>query len=361
MKYRIIASFLVILFSSLYSQNLDKGKISGEAFIDYFYNISRDSLQSKLSNTALKGIKDFNAFEFRRITFTYDYNFSQKFQSRVRFEGNQSSTSGSTVNLFIKNLSIKWKNIFDGSDLIFGIQPPPSFEVSEGFWQFRSLEKTIMDLRNIASSRDMGIALKGKLDDESFLSYWVTFANNSNLGPETDKYKRAYAHLNISPMKNMNITLYSDYKFRSKISQVNSSNQSVLVLNNDVITSAAFIGIRDVDYSFGVEGFLHMTRNGYSTTNSNQTNYGNLNGFGVSVFGNYQIIDNINLLGRFDFYDPNSKVDFDSRNFIILGLSFLAENNIRIIPNVLVETYEKNKTTTIEPSISGRLTVHFIY
>lgn len=361
MQHRIMAGLLVILFSSLYSQNLDKGKISGEAFLDYFYNISRDSAQTKLSNTALKGIKDFNGFEFRRITFTYDYDFSTKFQSRVRFEGSQSASNGSSVNPFIKDLSLKWKNIFEGSDLILGIQPPPSFEVSEGYWQFRSLEKTIMDLRNIASSRDMGIALKGKLDDEGFLSYWVTFANNSNLGPETDKYKRAYAHINIAPMKNMNITLYSDYKFRSKISQVNSSNQSVVSLNNDVITSAAFIGIRDTDFSCGVEGFLQITRNGYSTTNSNQTNYGNLNGFGVSVFGNYQIIDNINLLGRFDYFDPNSKVDFDSRNFIILGLSFLAEKNIRIIPNVLLETYEKNKTTTIDPAISGRLTVHFIY
>lgn len=360
MQNRIITGLLITLFSSLYSQNLDKGKISGEAFIDYFYNISRDSAQIKLLNTALKGTKDFNGFEFRRVTFTYDYDFSSKFQSRVRFEGIQSTSSGNSVNVFVKDLSLKWKNIFDGNDLIFGIQPPPSYEVSEGFWQFRSLEKTIMDLRNIASSRDMGVALKGKLDDQGFLNYWVTFANNSNLGPETDKYKRAYAHINIAPTKNMNITLYSDYKFRSKISQVNSSNQRVS-LSNDVITSAAFIGIRDVDYSCGVEGFLQITRNGYSTTNSNQTNYSNLNGFGLSVFGNYNIIDDINLLGRFDYFDPNSKVDFDSRNFIIFGLSFLAEKNIRIIPNVIFETYEKNKTDTIEPAISGRLTVHFIY
>ena len=86
-----------------------------------------------------------------------------------------------------------------------------------------------------------------------------------------------------------------------------------------------------------------------------------MNGFGVSAFGNYEIIDDISLLGRFDYYDPNSKVDFDSRNFMVFGLSFLAEKNIRIIPNVLIETYEKTKTAKFDPSFTGRLTVHFVY
>src|SRR3989339_1757863 len=108
--------FFVFFFSSLYSQNGDKGKISGEAFIDYFYNILRDSSNSKLPNTALKGVRDFNAFEFRRVTLNYDYNFSSIFQSRVRFEANQSSATGSSVTPYIKDLSLKWKNIFDGSD-----------------------------------------------------------------------------------------------------------------------------------------------------------------------------------------------------------------------------------------------------
>ena len=361
MKYRIILCLIVLALSSINAQNLEKGKISGEAFIDYFYNISRDSSNSKLPNTALKGVRDFNAFEFRRVTLNYDYNFSSIFQSRVRFEANQSSATGSSVSPYIKDLSLKWKNIFDGSDLIFGIQPPPSFEVSENYWQFRCLEKTIMDLRGIASPRDMGIALKGKIDDEGILGYWIMLANGTGLGRETDKYKRAYAHINIAPMGKMNITIYGDYKFRDKITQTNTANQSVVSLNNDVITSVAFIGIKDEELSCGVEGLIQMTKNGLSTSSGNQTTFSNLNGFGISVFGNYEILDDINFLVRFDYYDPNSKSDYDSRNFFILGLSFLAEKNIRIIPNVLLETYEKNKSNAFDPSVTGRLTVHFVY
>ena len=345
----------------LNAQDVEKGKISGEAFVDYYYNISRDSASSRIPNSVLKGAKDLNAFEYRRVTFSYDYSFSSTFQSRVRLESDQTSTNGNGVTPFIKDLSLKWKNIFDGSDLSFGVQPPPSFQVSESYWQFRCLEKTIMDHRSIASSRDLGIALKGKIDNEGILGYWIMIANGTSVKPETDKYKRAYAQINLAPMKNMNITLYTDYKARDKITQTNSANQSVVSLNSDVITSAAFIGVKGDEFSCGTEGFIQITRNGYSVSTGNQTNFSNLDGIGISVYGNYKILKDISLVGRYDYYDPNAKADHDSRNFAILGLSFLAEQNIRIIPNVLIETYEKGKNISYDPAITGRLTVHFVY
>ena len=49
----------------------------------------------------------------------------------------------------VKDAWLKWKNIFSGSDLIFGISPTPAFDVSEGAWGHRYLEKTIMDLDGI--------------------------------------------------------------------------------------------------------------------------------------------------------------------------------------------------------------------
>lgn len=362
MKRLWLLTFALFLFVfNSFSQDLTKGRISGEAFLDYFYNIARDGKISSIPNTALKGSKDFNGFQFRRITFTYDYDFSSKFLARVRFEGNQSSSSGNTVNVFMKDLSLRWKNLFDGSDLIFGLQPTPVFEVSESYWQFRSLERTVIDLRDAATPRDMGIALRGKVDGDGMFSYALMFANNSSLGSETDKYKRFYAHLNIAPMKNMNITFHTDYRIRPKFNYLDAAAQKTISLNNDILTSSAFIGVKDDDFSFGVEGFLQMTRNGYPSSIGNQVNYRTLNGFGVSAFGNYVIMDDISLLGRLDYYDPNSKVDFDSRNFMIFGLSFLAEKNIRIIPNVLIETYEKTKTAKFDPSFTGRLTLHFVY
>ena len=361
MKKAISLCLIIMACTRINAQNTGNGKISGEAFVDYYYNVSMDSANASLPNRAIKGDENFNAFEFRRVTLTYDYSFSSSFQSRVRFEANQSGATGSSVTPYIKDLSLKWKNIFDGSDLSFGIQPPPAFEVSESYWQFRCLEKTFMDLRGIVSSRDMGIALKGKFDSNGMFGYWVMLANGTGLGAETDKHKRAYAHVSIAPMENMIITLYSDYKFRDKLTYVDNLAQKTFSFNNDVLTSAAFIGIKDKEFSCGAEGIIQVTKNGYSSTAGNQTNFSSKNGIGFSVFGNYEIMNDISMVARYDYYDPNTKVDYDSRNFAILGLSFLAEKNIRIIPNVIMETYEKTKITSIDPSITARLTVHFVY
>ena len=238
---------------------------------------------------------------------------------------------------------------------------PPAYEVSESYWQFRSLEKTFMDLRGMVSSRDMGISLKGKLDGDGMFGYWVMLANGTGLSPETDKHKRAYAHINIAPMKNMNITIYGDYKFRDRLTYMDNTAQKKYSLNNDVITSAAFIGMKDNDYSFGVEGILQLMKNGYSSVSNNQTNFSTKNAIGISVFGNVEVLEDASIVARYDYFDPNTKTDFDMRNFAILGVSFQPEKNIRIIPNVLFESYEKANTISIDPSVTARVTVHFVY
>ncbi|MCK7527972.1 MAG: hypothetical protein MZV64_65435 [Ignavibacteriales bacterium] len=86
---------------------------------------------------------------------------------------NHANTGSNKISVFVKDAYLQWKNIFKGSDLIFGIHPTPAYEISEGIWGNRFLEKTIMDLRGIVSSRDLGASLKGKFSEEGIFKYWV--------------------------------------------------------------------------------------------------------------------------------------------------------------------------------------------
>ena len=159
-----MALLCLIVISFANAQDDSGGKISGQMFGDYFYNILRDSTISDIPNTALSGKKDLNGFQFRRIYFTYDYKISDKFSTRFRLESQtQAGVDNTLFVVFIKDAYLQWKEVFDGINLIFGIQPPPTYTVSESVWKYRSLEKTIMDLSKISSSRDFGISLKGKL------------------------------------------------------------------------------------------------------------------------------------------------------------------------------------------------------
>lgn len=204
MKKILLIAFLILASSNLlFSQEVvNNGRISGYMFGDYFYNAARDTGISTLSNVVNGGKKDLNGFQLRRVYFTYDYDISESFATRFRLEADQAAnTSDGKIGVFVKDAYLTWKNIFKGSDLTFGIQPPPAFEVSESFWGNRFLEKTIMDVRGIVPSRDIAVSLKGKFDQEGVLKYWAMIGNGSGNRPELDKYKRFYAHIQYTPIK----------------------------------------------------------------------------------------------------------------------------------------------------------------
>ena len=361
---KIFFTGLFCLFSvtALFSQEEESaGKISGYMFGDYFYNILRDSTINDLGNKALGGIKDLQGFQFRRIYFTYDYKISNQFSTRFRLESQtiigSTSTAFSTI---IKDAFLKWNNIFDGSNLIFGIQPPPSFDITEDYWGYRLLEKTILDLRGIASSRDFGLSLRGKINSSGSINYWMMYGNGSVLDSEGDKFKRTYAHIDLKPAENFRIILYGDYRFKPDKGYPSLTDQT---FKNDALTTDLLVAYRDVEkFSVGVESFLQTNYN--DVVKPEQDNYAvtNRNAFGISLFGWYKFSDLLVGVGRYDFFDPNFSADFkgDSRNYIIAGLSFILHPKVKITPNFLLETYKTPVNgVSIDPSLTGRITFYY--
>jgi hypothetical protein len=361
MKIFILTVIFCLLIPSLnFSQDESGGKFSGLMFGDYFYNILRDSLINDLNNTALEGEKDLNGFQFRRIYFTYDYKISNQFSTRFRLESQTMIGVNNTIfTAFIKDAYLNWKNIFEGSNFIFGIQPPPTYTVSEDFWNYRSLERTVMDLRRIASSRDFGASLKGRLNSSGSIKYWLMYGNGSTFESEGDRFKRAYAHIELQPIEALKLTLYSDYRFKPK----KEYTQVAQSYNNDALTSALFLGYRnDNNFCIGAESFLQVTYNDLIQTEETDYLIQNRNALGVSLFGWYKFNDLMVGIGRYDYYDPNMSEDYkgDSRNYFVLGLSFILHELVTITPNILLETYETPANgIAIDPSLTGRITFYY--
>ena len=328
-------------------------------FGDYSYNVAHDSTTALSSAAVGANGKDFNAFQIRRIYFAYDNDIAANFTTRFRLEG----STGSPI---VKDAYLKWKNVFNGSDLVFGMQPTPAFDVSEAAWGYRSLEKTIMDLRGVVFPRDLAISLKGKLDEKGSLNYWIMFGNNSGTNAETDRYKRLYAHIQVKPVDNLQVTLYADYAMKSDVNNNNSTTAPKATLNNDDITTALFIGygIKD-QYNVGVEVFYKMTANGNASGTSPNISYTSKNALGVSVFGSYNFTQDLAAVARYDTFDPNSDSNFkgDSRNYLLAGLNWKVDKNVMIMPNVQYETYESlpNGGRSFNSSATARVTFYYIF
>jgi hypothetical protein len=365
----LVAGLLLLVQGSLLSQ----GKLSGLVFGDYYYNFARDgkygtglfaNSTTPASNGSAPGNTAMQAFQIRRVYFTYDDDISEQFTTRFRLEADQGTDllGSGKISTYVKDAYLKWKNIFSGSDLIFGIQPTTAYDISESAWGYRSLEKTIMDLRGIVSSRDQGIALRGKLTGDGMFNYWVMIANQSANAPASTvtsvgKLKRYSALLQAKPVTNLQVTINVDYQDKANRLGVHGDS-----LNNAVLVGSLFVGYANpFQYSFGLEAFLKSQSNQYTPPGGS---LGSQSGMGISVWGSYFVQPDLAVVLRYDNYDPNtnSNAKGDLQNYIIAGLDWKVNKNVSVMPNVLYETYEApTGATTPNASVTARVTFYWIF
>ena len=145
---KLYVVLLLMSATSLFSQDkapTPAGRFSGYMMGDYYYNLQRDAgfagLANNASTSAAPGPTAMQSFILRRVYFTYDNDISEQFTSRFRLEADQGTDllASGKISVFVKDAYLRWKNVFSGSDLIFGIQPPPTYDVSEAAWGYRSL------------------------------------------------------------------------------------------------------------------------------------------------------------------------------------------------------------------------------
>ena len=344
-NYAVVALVCLVtpLLSAQEKEFTPSGKISGLMFGEYFYNIEqRDESR-----------QDLNGFQFRRIYFTYDYGIAENFATRFRLEADQvANTSNGKIGVFVKDAYLQWKNVLSGSDLFFGISPTPAFDVSEAAWGYRSLEKTIMDLRGTVGSRDIGIDVKGKLMEDGTLRYWVKVGNNSGNAPETDKYKRYYGNIHVKLSSNLQATLYGDFDTRAKrIDAVDGQLKS-----NNRATVAGFLHFAQQDvFSIGVEAMYQTQQNNFRPIPANVFQSQQI--FGVSLFTWYSVSPQVRVVGRYDTFDPNTDLDDDGVSLLILALDYIAAKDVHIIPNIYIQSYQAN----VSNDVIARLTLGYSY
>lgn len=340
-----------------YSQEiLERGRFSGFMFGDYYYNIMRDPNVSRIPFANYKDPKDENGFEFRRIYFTYDYQISETFSTRLRFEIDKFSlTSNSKITPFVKDAYLQWKDIIKGTNLTFGIQPTPTFDISEFVWENRHLEMTIIDQYGLMGSRDFGISLKGKIDQDGIFNYWFLIGNGSGSKPETDKYKTIYFNFFIKPSSNIYTYINYHHKFQKPIQNA-TYGDTFFNTDEDLISFFFSYRIKEL-FKIGFEGFYNFARNSFSDTLNKVLM--NRNSIGLSFFTIYYFSKKYNLVGRLDVFDPNIKEEThkDKNYFLLLGFNYKPNEKVSISPVILYEKYEKLP----KPSITFRLVFFYIF
>jgi hypothetical protein len=282
----------------------EPGTLKGYMFGDYYYVVSADDAEAKYPEKQ-------NAFQFRRIYFTYNRAIAEGFSMRYRLEAADAGFgSGSKMNPFVKHAYLRWHGALAGGDLYLGLSGTPTWGVSESVWGYRSVEKSIMSLNKIGSSADMGLALKGRAGS---LAYHLMVGNGPGQKSESDNGKKLYASVDFLAAEGVHLEAYADY--------------NMLPGNQNQLTLKGFLGLVRNQFRTGVEPFMRVNQNAVAGDDQTIT--------GVSVFGALQLSDDLDGFGRVDVL--NDDAGDTTGLLVIAGLDHSPAENVHLMPNIYLD------------------------
>lgn len=376
--FSLITAFLCLFVLNGFAQDSTKtdfkssGKIWGYAFGDYAYKLHADDEQR--GNVQYSKLpKDYNSFNFRRVYLGYDYEFTSNISSQLllahesSFEANTSNPDVLTDNnrsVYIKAMNIRFKNVIPRATIVAGQQATPTFAtLGDGVWGYRSIEKTIADMRGVSSSTDLGIGVFGKVGKNENWGYDVLIANSNGAKLENNSFKKIYTSLYV---------YFFDKKF---IIQGNYEYDKVSLapIHQDISSFKAFAAYKTSLTTIGVEAFRQLKTNSTLA----DSDYTDVVPSGISFYITQQLTKNkLNLFSRLDFYDPDAgfkkgknypgTYNSNKEAFATIGLDFVASKNVHIMPNLWYNHYQSKLTGASgnlknDYDLEGRITLYFLF
>jgi hypothetical protein len=352
------------------------GKIWGYAFGDYAYKLHADA--EKRGNVQYSKLpQDYNSFNFRRIYLGYDYQFSPNVSSQFllahesTFEANTNNPDVLTDNnraVYVKAMNIRFKNVIPRATIIAGQQATPTFStLSEGIWGYRSIEKTIADMRGISSSTDLGIAISGKIGKNENIGYNLMVGNNNGARVENNNFKKLYT------------SLYAYFLDKKLVIQGNYEvgRAALSPIQKNISTIKVFAAYKSSATTVGVEAFRQVQTNNSTYLTGIDTAYSDVKPSGISFFLTQQLTkDKLNFFARFDMYNPDSKFNSDNKylgsynsnkeSFATIGLDFIPYKNVHIMPNLWYDQFHSKMPDATgklknDYDLEGRITLYFLF
>ena len=363
-------------------------RLWGYSFGDFYYDQHADAPANRGGETNYAGVPaNRNAFQFRRIYLGYDYDINKKFSAEVLLAveptantGAVSTTASATApsvatstnngdNLgdnkmafFIKNIDLRWKGVWKGTDFLIGEMSTPSFPLlTEKVWGYRSIERTIADFHK-TNSYDVGASLQGVFDPATKnYGYNVMIANNSQASllsaasANTGFYKAFYGDVFAKFLgQKLIFDLYADY--------ITTAPSGAGVGQQARNMVKGFIAYTTPKITFGVEAYTQTAKNGLTAASSTNKVVENAQIQAISVYSRGMIVPNkVGFFARYDSYNPDDSFNaanvytvnagntlsaynpYAKEHFITGGLDFTPAPNVHFMPNIWFIQYKDQR------------------
>lgn len=407
-----IFAFSAFTFGAL-AQSIDTvqpfkphGNLWGLTFGDYAFKQNADTVGNppgRGTNQYSKMPQTSRFFQFRRVYVGYNYELSTKFTAEVLFAaendyyegsvGNQSNPGDVLANNkfapFLKLANIRWKNIFRGTDLVMGEMLTPSFPLlSEVVWGYRSIEKTVADMRGTPSF-DQGVSLQGHYLNSN-CGYNIMVGNGAGAVAVNNNFQMFYGDVWAKFLnKRIIVDLYQDYR-RLDWNAIDTMTND---FHHDRRTTKLFIAYSVPKLTVGVEAMQTTLMGDVEASSIWRTYYLTTKATAISIYARGRVYkDKLGFFARYDNYNPGHDINQITNNpaiisytaitsaydpttkeqFLTFGLDFSPLPNVHLMPNFYCNTYKctlPEKDYGLNPKGSGvigtdalyRFTIYYIF
>jgi hypothetical protein len=351
----------------------------GLTFGDFYYDAHADA-SNRGPETNYNSIPTYrNAFQFRRIYLGYDYDINRQFSAEILLSSepsaninpaagtsisNSDNLADNRMSFFIKLADLRWKNIWNGTDLVVGEQLTPlTVMLTEKVWGYRSIEKTIADFHR-SNLYDLGASIQGTFDPATKnYGYDLMVGNNSQsallsaTNANTGFYKAFYGDVYAKFLnQSLIFDLYADYmQTAPTMAPLGAQNRHML---------KGFVAYTTPKITFGVEGYTQQIVNGLTNVTNGKVGE-SATVEAISLYSHGAIYkDKLGFFARYDSYNPDDNFNaadvyttntnlaayspFTKEHFVTAGFDYSPAKNIHFMPNIWFIQYEdeRNSTTT---------------
>lgn len=314
MKKQLIVILALALFTALFSESVlpAETSISGEIYGQWMMDLTKNA------NT-------FNEFSLSRSYLTVRSNLSDYASIRVTSD---LKTFDNKYSIILKYGYFDWTPSFGKKylKLRMGLQPTLFIDDMTNLWGRRYLEKTIGDRLGFLTSSDLGASIFVNLDQEAQLGFVdLSIFNGTSYSAVTEKNAQKDLNLlaEISPLAS-NPSL----KKTRLIAQFYAGTQNVAMgdslkasdWKSQLISLGGLLAYNDAvelgfDLNFGTDG---------AGAGNNE-----IKKSGLSIFGSLYLeklaagnllLKTLDLFGRADMFDPDTRVCNDGNTLIIAGI-----------------------------------------
>ena len=298
-----------------------------------YYNLSTIEQKSNGAKVAPSG----TGFDVKRFYLGVDHKFNDVFSANLTTDFQYSSAISSTE-LYIKKAYLQAK-INDALVVRLGSTDLPWVPYAEDIYGYRFVENTLIDRTKFGTSADWGIHASGKLPGGVF-SYAVAVVDGAGYkAPLRSKGMDVEGRISAK-IDNFNFAVGGYTGKLGKDTQGAGTHNTASRIN----ALAAYVAPK---YRVGVEYFSAKNWNNVTSTIQDKAD-------GYSLFGSYNVSDQISVFGRYDWVKPNkSTVSSKKDNYFNIGVDYQPTKIVDLALVYKRDEIERGVLSTSNGSIGG--------